>query len=111
MGDNEVVASIVAGDPDGLAGAYDRYADVLYCYCRSMLREPADAADAVRDTFVIAASHLDGLRRPERLRAWLFAVARNECLHRLRSAHVAAAITEAAQLSDENVDIGAWRRQ
>jgi hypothetical protein len=37
MGDSEIVASIVAGDPDGLAGAYDRYADPLYKYCRSML--------------------------------------------------------------------------
>ena len=80
MGDSEVVASIVAGDPEGLAEAYDRYADPLYKYCRSMLSDPADAADAVQDTFVIAASRLAGLREPERLRAWLYAVARNECL-------------------------------
>ena len=56
MGDSEVVASIVAGDPEGLAEAYDRYADPLYKYCRSMLRDPADAAAAVPDPFVIAAS-------------------------------------------------------
>jgi hypothetical protein len=55
MHDSEVVAAIVAGDPDGLAEAYDRYAAPLYTYCRSLLREPADAADAVQDTFVIAA--------------------------------------------------------
>ena len=71
MRDSEVVASIVAGDPDGLAAAYDRYADPLYKYCRSMLSNPAGAADAVQDTFVIAASRLAGLRDPELLRAWL----------------------------------------
>jgi RNA polymerase sigma factor (sigma-70 family) len=111
MGDNEVVASIVAGDPDGLTAAYDNYADALYAYCRSMLREPADAADAVRETFVIAASHLAGLRYPERLRAWLFAVARNECLRRLRSARVAAPISEAAEPTDATADIGARAEQ
>ena len=84
MRDSEVVAAIVAGDPDGLAEAYDRYASPLYTYCRSLLREPADAADAVQDTFVIAASKLAGLRDQSRLRPWLYAVARNECHRRLR---------------------------
>lgn len=85
MRDREVVASIVAGDPAGLAAAYDRYANALYVYCRSFLREPADAADAVHDTFVIAAASLNRLRDPERLRPWLYAVARSLCLRRLRA--------------------------
>ena len=42
--EREVVASIVTGDPEGLAQAYDRYADPLYKYCRSILGNPADAA-------------------------------------------------------------------
>src|ERR1700733_7038908 len=85
MRDGEVVASIVAGDPEGLAVAYDRYSEPLFGYCQSLLRQPEDAADVVQDTFVIAASKLGRLRDPERLRAWLFAVARNECLHRFKS--------------------------
>ena len=85
MRDTEAVASIVAGDPDGLAAAYDRYADPLFTYCRSLLGDTAEAADAVQDTFVIAAARLDGLHDPQRLRAWLFAVARGECLRVLRS--------------------------
>src|SRR5271155_5061609 len=72
MRDGEVVAAIVAGDPDGLAEAYDRYASPLYTYCRSLLREPGDAADAVHDTFVLAASRLAGLRDRNRLRPWLW---------------------------------------
>jgi len=85
MRDSEVVASIVAGDPLGLAAAYDRYADPLFEYCRTLLSDPADAADAVQDAFVIAASRLDGLRDPSRLRPWLYAVARNEALRILGS--------------------------
>ena len=55
-----------------------------------MLGHPADAADTVQDTFVIAASRLAGLGEPERLRAWLYAVARNECL-RVPHVHTVAA--------------------
>jgi RNA polymerase sigma factor (sigma-70 family) len=100
MEDREVVAAIVAGDPDGLAAAYDRYAVPLYGYCRSMLYEPADAADAVQDTFLIAAAKLRGLRDPGKLRAWLYAVARNECLRRLRAAKTAAGLADAPDVPD-----------
>ena len=106
MGDSEVVASIVAGDPEGLAEAYDRYADPLYKYCRSMLSDPADAADAVQDTFVIAASRLAGLREPERLRAWLYAVARNECLRVPRPAKRAPELDGVQDATDEVAGVG-----
>jgi RNA polymerase sigma factor (sigma-70 family) len=94
--DREVVASIVAGDPSGLAAAYDSYAPQLLAYCRSLLREPADAADAVQDTFVIAASRVKDLRDPDRLRPWLYTVARNSCLRKLKAEKAAAAIYPAA---------------
>jgi RNA polymerase sigma factor (sigma-70 family) len=107
MHDSEVAAAIVAGDPDGLAEAYDRYAAPLYTYCRSLLREPADAADAVQDTFVIAASKLAGLRDQNRLRPWLYAVARNECHRRLREKASAAtsALDQVPEMSDESADV------
>src|SRR5438093_5780288 len=107
MRDREVVAAIVAGDPAGLAEAYDRYATPLYSFCRTMLREPADAADAVQDTFVIAAPRMSGLRDPERLRSWLYAVARNECLRRLRAGSQHASIEEAPDVTDEAADVAA----
>src|SRR5246127_2647327 len=99
MQDREVVAAIVAGDPEGIAEAYDRYALSLYSYCRSLLREPADAADAVQDTFLIATAKLGGLRDPGKLRSWLYAVARNECHRRLRSGEATSALDDVADLS------------
>src|SRR6201985_840211 len=95
MRDREVVAAIVAGDPAGLAEAYDRYAPPLSSFCRTMRREPADAADAVQDTFVIAAPRMAGLRDPERLRPWLYAVGRNEGYRRLLAGSQHASIEEA----------------
>jgi RNA polymerase sigma factor (sigma-70 family) len=96
----------VAGDPGGIAAAYDRYAVALFSYCRSLLREPEDAADVVQDTFLIATSKLGGLRDPGKLRPWLYAVARNECLRRLRSGEVTAALDEAAGTPTESADLG-----
>jgi Sigma-70 region 2 len=56
MRDAEMVESIQAGEAAGIAEAYDRYAQALYGYCRSLLGEPADAVDAIQDTFIIAAA-------------------------------------------------------
>src|ERR1700751_3344656 len=106
MRDREIVAAIVAGDPAGLAAAYDSYAAALHAYCRSLLGEPADAADAVQDTFVIAAAKLGGLRDPDRLRPWLYAVARNECHRRLRGRATAAPLDDADEMADSAPDIG-----
>lgn len=89
MDDREVVAAIATGDPTGVAVAYDKGAPGLYSYCQFMLRGPADATEALRDTFVIAASTLGDLLKPPSLRPWLYAVARRECQRRLRTTPVA----------------------
>jgi DNA-directed RNA polymerase specialized sigma24 family protein len=60
MDDRQVAAAIVAGDPAGLAYAYDEYAALLYGYCRWMLPEPGDAAGALQHTFLTAATQLGG---------------------------------------------------
>ena len=111
--DGEIVAAIVAGDPAGLAAAYDNYAPGLYAYCRTLLSEPADAADAVQDTYVVAAAKLDGLRDPDRLRPWLYAVARNECYRRLRARGLSAPLDAAMEVtSDEpGVELGPEREE
>jgi RNA polymerase sigma factor (sigma-70 family) len=72
-----------------------------------MLREPADAADVVQDTFVIAAPRMSALRDPQRLRPWLYTVARNECLRRLRARSMQAPLEEAPDVTDEAADVAA----
>ena len=99
--DRDIVAAILEGDSTGIAAAFGRYAQRLYAYCRSQLTEPADAADAVRDTFIIASAEISWLGEPDRLGAWLFALARNECQRRLRTAAPSSRLYEAAYAMDD----------
>jgi RNA polymerase sigma factor (sigma-70 family) len=80
-----LVTRVLDGDREAFAEVYDRYADRLYDFAQSMLRNQADASDAVADAFVIFAEKLPQLREPERLRPWLYAIVRTECLRRLKS--------------------------
>ncbi len=66
------------------AGIYDRYADRLHDFCAGMLGDRDGAADCVQDAFCIAATRLPQLRDPEKLRPWLYSIARNEALRRIR---------------------------
>lgn len=82
--DADLVRGSLAGDRAAFAQIYDRYADRLHDFCVGMLRDPDGAADCVQETFYIAASRLYQLKEPDRLRPWLYAVARSEALRRLR---------------------------
>lgn len=81
--DADLARTAAAGDKASFAAIYDRYGSALLGFCISLLHQRSDAEDCLQDVFVIAATRLPELREPERLRSWLFAVARNECLHRI----------------------------
>ena len=83
--DAELVAGVLAGDREAFATVYDRYGDRLYDFAHSMLRQREEAEDAVADAFVIVAERLGQLRDPDRLRPWLYAIVRSECLRRLKA--------------------------
>lgn len=105
MRDGEIVAATLDGDPAPLIDAYDQYAPGLYAYCRSMLSRPADASDAVQDTFVVAAAKLGRLRDPGRLRPWLFAVARNECRRQLDGPRVSRSADDDMTMISERIRV------
>jgi RNA polymerase sigma factor (sigma-70 family) len=59
---------------------YDQYAAHLLDYCVSILRDPVAAADGLQDTLIAADAQMGKLRDPDRLRVWLYAIARRQCL-------------------------------
>ena len=100
--DRQIIAAVTAEDPAGMALMYDKYAAALYGYCHWMLDDSADAAGALQNTFVIAATTLGDLSEHSKLRPWLFALARNECRRRIRPTSAACdeEIDAVGQLSD-----------
>lgn len=84
VSDADLVGAALAGDRMAFAGIYDRYADRLHDFCVGMVRDRDAAADCVQDVFCTAATALDKLREPDKLRPWLYAIARNEALRRIR---------------------------
>ena len=98
--DAELVRAATAGDRGAFAAIYDRYADRLHDFCWSVLRDRDEAADATQDAFLVAAERLGQLRDPERLRPWLYAVARSQALRRVRARSRVAPEEEMTELPD-----------
>lgn len=82
--DATLARSAANGDRSAFAAIYDRDADRLHDFCVGMLRDRDAAADCVQDVFVTAATKLNQLPAPDRLRSWLYAIARSEALSRIR---------------------------
>ncbi|WP_416905331.1 sigma-70 family RNA polymerase sigma factor [Micromonospora echinospora] len=104
--DRTLVEAVRRGERAGLEGLYRRYADRLYTYARVLVREPEAAADAVHDAFLTASQRIDQLRDPDRLRPWLYAIVRNECLRQIRDRSRAAPLDEAAEPVADTADPG-----
>ncbi|HEX6873859.1 MAG TPA: sigma-70 family RNA polymerase sigma factor [Micromonosporaceae bacterium] len=97
--DQTLAAALAGGDPAGLDGVYRRYADRLFTFARAIVGDADTAADVVHDTFLLASERVGQLRDPNRLGPWLYAIARNECLARLRSRR------RTVQLADDAVPV------
>lgn len=88
--DECLMASVREGDPEALQGLIDRHWDELYGFSVRMLRDPDEAEDIAQEVFVITWQNRSRWRSEGSLRAYLFRIARNLLMHRLRHREVRA---------------------
>jgi len=82
--DAQLVRDHLSGDRSALAAMFDRFGPSLFDTAAAMTGDRHDAADLLQDVFVMAAERLGQLRDHDRLKAWLFAVLRNEVYRRTK---------------------------
>ena len=82
--DTDLVAAALAGERQAVADIYDRYSTVVFTVCVRLIGNRDEAADCAADVFLRATERLHQLRDPEKLKPWLYAIARNEVARRQR---------------------------
>jgi RNA polymerase sigma-70 factor (ECF subfamily) len=83
--DETLVERCRRGELGAFEEMYNQHASRLYSLAHRMLGNAADAEDAVQDTFLAAHKRLDGFRGEAALGTWLYRLAVNQCLDRMRS--------------------------
>src|SRR5882757_764711 len=81
--DAGLVALVRQGRPAAFEAIRDRYSQPILSFCRRLLGDAEEAADAVEHTFTVAYTAITSTDKPVVLRLWLFTIARNRC-HSLR---------------------------
>src|SRR3954463_10474699 len=84
LNDAELVERARARDGDAFRAIMQRHNRRLYRIARGVLRNDADAEDAVQEAYVSAFTHLATWRGDASLVTWLSRIVLNEALGRLR---------------------------
>ena len=104
LGDDRLARRAAEGDDQAFAALYQRHHQALYRYCRAILGNPEDAADALQNTMTAALRALPGERREIHVKPWLFRIAHNESITLLRRRPPTAGIEEAVNVAARGSD-------
>jgi RNA polymerase sigma-70 factor (ECF subfamily) len=80
-----LVLAVKAGDQTAFETLVEPYRSALLVHCYQMLGSLSDAEDLVQETLLQAWKKRETLSSPDSYRAWLYRIATNLCLNRLRS--------------------------
>jgi RNA polymerase sigma factor (sigma-70 family) len=100
-------------DKEWLGVLLQRYTLLLFGVCMKYLREEEEARDCVQQIFIKVITEL-GKYRVEYFKSWIYAVARNHCLMRLRDRHGRQAELSESMLAAWDEEPGArpfWEKE
>jgi len=79
-----LVAQAQSGKLGAFEGLVRRHSQLIYRTLIAILGNPADAEDAMQDTFLSAFKHIAGFEGRSKFSTWFVSIARNTALKRLR---------------------------
>ncbi len=86
--EKELLARFKSSDPSqALAELFETYADPIYRLAIQLLGDPAIAEDVVQETFISAITHRESFEGRSRISSWLYRIAYNAAMGRLRARH------------------------
>jgi RNA polymerase sigma-70 factor (ECF subfamily) len=95
--DTQEVERALAHDGNAIRAIMQTHNRCLYRIARSILRNNADAEDAVQQGYVSAFTNLASYRGEGSLKGWLSRIVINECLGRMRQRRSTIDLTDAEQ--------------
>lgn len=85
--DKALIEAFQAGDEFAFVSLYNRYKGPIYAFCVKMLLDRAQAQDVMQESFLRVYENRERLHNAGSFKAWLFTIARNQCLNQLRRSH------------------------
>jgi RNA polymerase sigma-70 factor, ECF subfamily len=90
--ENELLGSAQRGDVAAFEGLVERHRDQVYGLALRMLNSPEDAAEVTQDAFLAAYRHLREFRGDSQFGSWVYRIAANQALMKLRHRKVVSQV-------------------
>lgn len=90
-----LVQAFCGGDEFAFVSLYNRYKTPVYAFCVKMLMSREAAQDVLQDTFLRVYENRHQLVKSDAFKAWVYTIARNQCLNYLRRAGRNVSLEEA----------------
>jgi RNA polymerase sigma factor (sigma-70 family) len=87
--DWEALERVAAGDGDAFAQIVERHEGRLLAVCERLLGDREAARDAAQEVFLKVFRHAAGVERRGQVFTWIYRIAVNHCLNRLRRRRIA----------------------
>lgn len=96
---------IRAGDKAACAECIEQHAPAVYRVALRLMRDESEAEDVVQETFLSAFRSIDRFEGHARLSTWLFRIAHNAALMRLRRAEPPLVSVDGSDLGDDQAEV------
>ena len=100
--DAALVLQAQDGSKEAFAQLYDRYFERIYDFVRRTLRNEADAADVTQEVFIKAMGSVGTLSNPSVFKSWLFTIARNLSISKIRGQRSMLSLDYSEEGEDES---------
>ncbi len=101
----DLVARLKRGDNRAGDELYQRYRTGVERYCQCLIHNRESARDVAQDTFLTAVNKIQDLRNAVSFKAWLFSIARNNCLMAARKSSRELRLEEAPDVWEEQTPL------
>jgi RNA polymerase sigma-70 factor, ECF subfamily len=98
--DRAALQSVAAGDKDALRRLYVRHYSGLFQFVRTRLKDPAETADVIQDTFLAVWRQAEGFRAGSSVKTWIYGIARYKAIDRGRRFRDETDIDEIPEIAD-----------
>ncbi len=82
--ETDLARQLIAGQPEAFDRFVEHFRAKVFHYSWMMCRNREDAEEVAQETLLKVFENFDHLREPERVRAWVFRIAKNACLTKRR---------------------------
>jgi len=86
--DNHYISEVIAGNTASFTALIDRHKDLVFTIAMNITRNREDAEEVAQDTFLKAYQKLNGFRKESSFQTWIYRIAYNEAISKIRKKKV-----------------------